>query len=307
MFSRTSGIALQIPPALWENWLESMTKKHREAQGAGGELSFREFLARSIVDAAMEAVRIESASKRSAGDPVMIYRATFEFDGDGEEPGTLIAEADDFVLREEEGDEGKETAGFIYDWAPPSETSDAEASSETEENPIPNPIIRLKDNALHIDAFTTEERMAARERLEGLCGERIRFKEEREIDMLEVLEQMQQQRELVGAAQQDVFGSADGKSSAGSAGVDDSKTQPSEAGPDEATRVRQHFEGIRDRVAPVLDGKTPAEAAREPAMRPKLIRFMKVHLHALATQNRNAGAAYNVDWLLDELGLGELK
>ncbi len=42
-------------------------------------------------------------------------------------------------------------------------------------------------------------------------------------------------------------------------------------------------------------------------MRPALIEWMKGHLHHLERNNRQDGTHFNIDWVLDELGLAELK
>jgi hypothetical protein len=62
-----------------------------------------------------------------------------------------------------------------------------------------------------------------------------------------------------------------------------------------------------DERIPALDGKTPRAAARDPAMRSPLIAVMKTHLHGLDQLKRDKGIVIDIDWVLDELGLPELK
>jgi hypothetical protein len=58
----------------------------------------------------------------------------------------------------------------------------------------------------------------------------------------------------------------------------------------------------------MLDNKTPRQAARDKKLRSKLIDLMKIHLHGIAKRNREDPCLnLNIDWVIDELGLGELK
>jgi hypothetical protein len=63
---------------------------------------------------------------------------------------------------------------------------------------------------------------------------------------------------------------------------------------------------LNDRV-PWLDNHTPREAARDHALRPKLVDLMKFHINGLEQRSRVDGICYSIDWVLDELGLAELK
>ncbi|HNQ87897.1 MAG TPA: hypothetical protein PKM73_04610 [Verrucomicrobiota bacterium] len=61
-----------------------------------------------------------------------------------------------------------------------------------------------------------------------------------------------------------------------------------------------------DSRIPALDDKTPREAARDPQLRPKLIRLMKQRVRAHDQRNLKAGRRDDINWLLRELELKEL-
>ncbi len=61
-----------------------------------------------------------------------------------------------------------------------------------------------------------------------------------------------------------------------------------------------------DNAVPALDGMTPRKAANDPTQRPRLIRLMKVRIRDLDQRNLKDGRQDNLDWMLQELGLGEL-
>jgi hypothetical protein len=58
---------------------------------------------------------------------------------------------------------------------------------------------------------------------------------------------------------------------------------------------------------PALGGITPREAAQSPESRPILIDWMKAYLSSLESLGKQNGVVLDIDWALDELGLGELK
>ncbi|MHB8519895.1 MAG: hypothetical protein ACYDH9_03965 [Limisphaerales bacterium] len=61
-----------------------------------------------------------------------------------------------------------------------------------------------------------------------------------------------------------------------------------------------------DSSIPALDGRTPREAAQDPALRPKLVRLMKARVRGHDEFNLRTGCTDDINWLLRELGLNEL-
>lgn len=61
------------------------------------------------------------------------------------------------------------------------------------------------------------------------------------------------------------------------------------------------------RICPALDNMTPRKAAADPRTRLKLIELMKHHLKGIEERNKDTGLNLNIDWVLDELALTELK
>lgn len=70
---------------------------------------------------------------------------------------------------------------------------------------------------------------------------------------------------------------------------------------------RKHYERFLNDPVPALDGMTPRKAAKSAKMRPRLIELMKGHVHSIDTGNKEHGVPISIDWVLDELGLSELK
>ncbi|MDH7504221.1 MAG: hypothetical protein QHJ82_16110 [Verrucomicrobiota bacterium] len=61
-----------------------------------------------------------------------------------------------------------------------------------------------------------------------------------------------------------------------------------------------------DQPLPVLQGKTPRQAAVDPPLRPKLIRILKDRVQSCDQRNLESGGSYNMNWLLKELGAHEI-
>ena len=57
---------------------------------------------------------------------------------------------------------------------------------------------------------------------------------------------------------------------------------------------------------PALDGKTPREAARDPAVRPQLIRLLKERVRSCDERNLERGSSDDLNWMLKELGTSEI-
>jgi hypothetical protein len=68
-----------------------------------------------------------------------------------------------------------------------------------------------------------------------------------------------------------------------------------------------HYRKLLDQSLPALDGMTPRQAAATPAMRPRLVELMKDHLNQMEELAAERGVCVDMDWVLDELGLEELR
>ncbi len=62
---------------------------------------------------------------------------------------------------------------------------------------------------------------------------------------------------------------------------------------------------LEDRI-PALDHRTPRDAARDPALRPRLIRLLKQRVRQNDERNLHTGRTDDINWLLHELGADEI-
>lgn len=70
---------------------------------------------------------------------------------------------------------------------------------------------------------------------------------------------------------------------------------------------RSHYKKFLDDRIPALDNMTPREAARRPEMRDRMVALMKGHLQTMDGHSKKDGRLYDIGWVLEELGLGEMK
>lgn len=70
---------------------------------------------------------------------------------------------------------------------------------------------------------------------------------------------------------------------------------------------KNHYQKFLDDEIPMLGNITPRQAANDPKKREALIDLMKEHLNGMENMQRDKGVIVNIDWVLDELNLTELK
>ena len=70
---------------------------------------------------------------------------------------------------------------------------------------------------------------------------------------------------------------------------------------------RSRYEKFPDEPVPMLGNLTPREAAGMTQCRRLLLELMKMHIHDIEQINRKEGTEIDLDWLLQELGLPELR
>jgi hypothetical protein len=154
--------------------------------------------------------------------------------------------------------------------------------------------VRLHPDRLILTAFGEQKFRFAREKLEKYCGNRISFSIESERPMKD---------ELL-------------KRFMGETRDEDEPIDQAEPGNQIPAEVQRnllrtfhdkHYRQFLDDSIPALKGMTPRQAAKDETMRPALVSLMKEHLNGIDRRNRKEGLDLNIDWVLAELNLDELK
>lgn len=154
--------------------------------------------------------------------------------------------------------------------------------------------IRFDADRLEVEAFSKQKYEFAKKMAGEYFGSRIRLKRESVVDLAKQVAERE-------------------KDEPEEAEDWDQETEDSESIPLEIRQAvmeqffREHYTKFLDDSVPALHGMSPREAAKDPAMRPLLLELMKAHICSIEAQNKNRGLQISIDWVLEELGLLELK
>ena len=70
--------------------------------------------------------------------------------------------------------------------------------------------------------------------------------------------------------------------------------------------LKSSFDGFADKPIPLLDHRSPRDAAAIPSLRPLLVDLMKRHVNMIDRQRRSKNIDFDINPLLEELGLHEI-
>lgn len=199
---------------------------------------------------------------------------------------------------EEVADDDAE-AGFVAEWV-----------CLSEENPpgrgplLVGRILLHGDGHIQLESSSRSRTERLKERMEGLFGAMIRFSRERTDDLGKQVFGTQAraydpdlvpERLLENPARIETSTSR-------------VATPPEVSSKEEIERhMEQEFQRTYiDNEIPALGGLAPRQAAKDPAVRPKLVEMMKVHVRMQDESNLRTGRDTDINGMLDELGLDEI-
>lgn len=200
-------------------------------------------------------------------------------------------------------------ARAAFEWIEPGPAADAPAAGR--QPPPDPPVLRLFAQHLILEAPGSTPHQQARTWLEAEFAGRVRFEELVRLDLTRQAQRLQQQQALVAAAENAIFGGplpGDALPPTAGAVADTAAAAPLVASPETLRAEHEsRYQRLLDQPLPLLDNLTPRQAAADPARRPLLIEWVKVHLHNLEQRNRRERVRFSLDTFLDALGLAELK
>ena len=157
--------------------------------------------------------------------------------------------------------------------------------------------LQLSADTLKVITFGSQKFRFARKMIEKYLGACITFQTETENDLKEEL-----RRRLHSRKDQPIESDLDAR-------TEKENEIPPEVRAELLNRFHeQHYRQFIDSPVPMLDNKTPRQAAINKRLRPKLVDLMKLHIHGIEKRNQEDPCLnLTIDWVLDELGLEELK
>lgn len=319
-YFRLGSAAFFIQNHLWAAWLAEVNGWLAEDRKTRPELSLRQFLGENLIDAAALIGDLSDLMRQQILQSLDLFHcaATYSLTGKPEEIQAVLQSKPDFEPGETTSDSKFEKPLAFYHWLRRGESVEVEKTMPGvfQSDPKNDRVgvlgsVRLYPNRLIIEAFSKKKYAFARQQAEKYFGSSIRFEKESVLDLAKLEREREQAQAVFEEAARGVFGPE--KHVASNAEEAAATNQAGdEITPDMKRRIgeqthREFYAKFLDDAIPSLDGQTPRAAAKDAALRPRLVDLMKDHINSLEYNNRRDGTRLSLDEVLDELGLPELK
>jgi len=306
-FSRIANNGVELSDLVFTEFMDSLRDAFRKENRKHKELSIKDYLSQNfgvfgslIYDLSRE--KSIAALKRM---DLHQCRAIYKIKGNYAEIKAVLDKYPDFEQRERHPDEQDVPGVYYYSWLRRGQSKALEKNmpahfrhgQEKDEGVGTVGNIRLFPDKLIVEAFTKQKHSFAKRMVRKFFGENLLLQNEVVVDL---------------AKQQAGKMDDDYESYAQEIISNKEKSDPKEIPPEVERELMQkfykrHYAIFLDDKIPALDEMTPRAAAADPQMRPKLIELMKQHLKGIEQQNKDRGLDLNINWVLDELVLPELK
>ena len=307
---------LEVPHAVWADWWAWV--RQRAGSEAGPAPACRAFLEAHLREAVERLNELLQAHRARVFEQMGLYQylARYRLEVPAADFATMLRQhpalraADLPALLQL----GPPLAGF--EWLDPA--APASATSAAGSAPDPDARVagtfRLYPGYLLVETTAQSRHAQAREFVQREFAPRVHFEGEVQLDLSRALQNLRQQAALVAAAEDAIFGVPEQVSEpTRTAQEPAAPTAPAPVAAPEPTReqiLAEHearYRQLLDHALPELDGLTLRQAAADPERRPRLVELFKRHLHNLERRNRREPVPLSIDWVLEELGLSELK
>ena len=337
-FTRVASPGFYLEPDIWPIWRQLVLTRYEAARASQPDLASGQYLAQNLPACAnlIAAVRQEWRQRVMANMDLGHQMAVYNLEGKPDEIEALLKNKPDFRPIEPRATPGFPRPWRCYDWVPLGESATLVKDSANDPNvpdsvssadaPATLGLVRLYQDTLIIESLSKENHAFARRLMERDGGARLKFHEEFTLDPFKIAALSQEAERTVREAEQhlgyaaaeedapNLAGAATGNfpdtASARAPTASPAAATPAPPGagqPSEEDRRRQFFERFLSETQPALNGLTPRAAAQDPAVRSQLVDLMKRYLHQLDLDNQRSGHQANLDWVLEELNLTELK
>lgn len=171
--------------------------------------------------------------------------------------------------------------------------------------------LRVYSDRVVLEAFSRQKYDFARRLLEQWFGTRLKLEAESIEDMAKIMAEKGFPDDPGSSPSSEVspfalFGSGSTTSEARRT-TGSSPVPPRHAREAIQALYEANYRKFPDEPVPMLGNATPREASRRKALRSKLIELMKIHIHGIEETNNKEGTQISLDWLLEELGVPELR
>jgi hypothetical protein len=295
--TRTTATGWVLPAEHVDSFLREIRDRAEESLGSGSDDAVRRYLARHFNEARQLIAAISDAwrERMIASMDADLCRTYYRLDAPRDRIETVLREKPDFEV-DEEYEPGPDfpPETVLYTWlrrgeakAIEKELDDLIRYDDDEEAVGILASVYLTDRELVVETRKQALHEFAGELADSYFGDMIIWEDEEIIPFEELVEMHPDSPE-------------------------DDEDLSSQIPPEAEKAVMEKmykklYSDFLDVPVPMLDGMTPREASGIPAMRPILVELMKGHLHGIDKMRIQKGIEYDPGWMLDELGLEELK
>lgn len=300
-----------VPRDFWPAWRAEIERRYQAAAAVRPGLALSRFLMETVADCERLFDAIFEQRKQQILAEMDFHRCTarYGYAVPQAEIAAAFRDQPEFVPEAPEALQSQvEPPLAAYVWKPagvpsgsdPAPGSPAPAADARDED---LGFLALYPDHLLLEVATKRRFALARNRIEAQFANRLRFETETITDLHEYIRAQTEGKQAVQAVEAAVFGEPVPSE------TEPGATEGSEGHDREAEfeEHRRRYREMLERPHPALEGKTPRAAAVDPALRPRLIELMKDNLLHLDRHRLQTGIELPLDWLLDELGLSELK
>ncbi|HOX03732.1 MAG TPA: hypothetical protein P5555_15805 [Candidatus Paceibacterota bacterium] len=326
-YYRVAGLAVMIPHLTFDVWWGIIQDLFQKAAAQKPGLAWSDFLMGRFASliALNQQIVIEHRRQMIESMDMNQCAAEYRLAGDAQPIIAVLDAKPECSRQSEEEQPGSEPAPLAHwTWFQQGESEAfvqapvPSAAHSPLTAPEPKRILgslRLYSDRLVLSTFTKRRYEFLRPLLEKWLGSHVVFEKETVVDLARKYLEEQEAREALeeaqGPSEEEPVG-ADAEPGDDSA-LDGSPQDAASAVPEEERHhvleqaLRNHYTRLLDDAIPALENQTPRAAAKNPDLRPRLVRLLKDHIHQIQINNQRDGTRLNLDWVLDELGVPELK
>ncbi len=306
-FSRMANNGVEIPDFVFAEFMDILRDSFRKERRKHKELATKDYLSQNfglfgglIYDLSRE----KSIAAFKAMD-LHQCKAIYKIKGNYADIKAILDNYPDFEKRQRHPEEKEIAGAHYYSWLRRGQSKALEKDmplhfhhgDEREEGVGTVGNISLFPDKLIVETFTKQKHGFAKAMVGKFFGDNLLLQNEAVVDMAK------QQAERIEDSYEDYVQER----------ILEKEKNISDGIPLEVERElmqkmhKRHYTVFLDDKIPALDNMTPRAAAADPKMRPRLIDLMKQHIKGIEKQNKDRGLDLNIDWVLDELSLPELK
>ncbi|MFH0826645.1 MAG: hypothetical protein V1923_01970 [Candidatus Omnitrophota bacterium] len=306
-FSRIANNAVEVTDFAFVEFMDTLHDSFQKEHRKHKELTIKDYLSESFgsFGSLIYDLSREKSIAALARMDLHQCKALYKIEGNYAQIKAILDSKPDFEKRERHREEKKVAGAYYYIWLRRGESKALEKKmsfsfrhgDEKEDGVGTIGNIILSPDKLIVETFTKQKYRFAKTMIKKFFGENLLLQNEAVVDLAKQ-QATRIEDNYEDYAQEVILEKQEGKK----------EDIPPEIARELLQKMhKRHYAIFLDDEIPALDNMTPRQASTDPRMRPRLVELMKQHLKGIERQNKERGLDLNIDWVLDELSLRELK